>query len=260
VSFPPLKRGYKGEPVERWQAFLRGLGYPILVDGDFGPITGGFTMQFQQAMGVKPANGEVGNCTIGAAMSKGFEVLPTGEADERAFPEKPEGLRSLTHAERLTKFGSFEFAPDPTSANPEGIRITSRSPEFRLVEVFLPKMVGINGFPRSGKVLFHAKAAPALVSLVDAWDKAGLLGKVLSWGGSYVPRFVRGSRKTLSNHSWGTAFDINAAWNGLGRMPQRRGEVGSVRELVPLAIEHGFFWGGWFTRPDGMHFEHRGET
>ncbi|NRA35694.1 MAG: M15 family metallopeptidase, partial [Polyangiaceae bacterium] len=31
---------------------------------------------------------------------------------------------------------------------------------------------------------------------------------------------------------------------------------GSVRELVTIAEEHGFYWGGFFsTRPDGMHFE-----
>jgi hypothetical protein len=33
------------------------------------------------------------------------------------------------------------------------------------------------------------------------------------------------------------------------------GQKGSVRELVPIANECGFFWGGFFTRQDGMHFE-----
>jgi len=71
-----------------------------------------------------------------------------------------------------------------------------------------------------------------------------------------VPSFIRGWRTTLSNQSWGTAFDINAAWNGLGRRPPLVGEKGSVRELVQLANQHGFYWGGHFSkRPDGMHFE-----
>lgn len=257
MSFTLLKRGYKGEPVERWQTFLRGMGYPVVVDGDFGPHTEAFTIQFQQLMRVSPADGVVGNCTIGAAMSKGFEVLPTGHSEASSFPERPEDVRPLTAAERVARFGSFEFEPHPTPGNPEGIRVLSRSPEFKLVDVFLPKLIGVNGFPRSGKVLFHAAGADNLVSLVDAWDRAGLLGKILSWGGSYVPRFVRGSRKTLSNHAWGTAFDINAAWNGLGRMPAKAGDKGSIRELVPLAVEHGFYSGIWFTRPDGMHFELR---
>jgi hypothetical protein len=42
------------------------------------------------------------------------------------------------------------------------------------------------------------------------------------------------------------------------------GEKGCVRELVPIANEHGFYWGGHFGsvvngkmigRMDGMHFE-----
>ena len=66
------------------------------------------------------------------------------------------------------------------------------------------------------------------------------------------------SRFTLSfiESFVGTAFDINVAWNGLGVQPALLGQKGSVRELVEIAFEHGFIWGGWFTnRPDGMHFE-----
>ena len=66
---------------------------------------------------------------------------------------------------------------------------------------------------------------------------------------------VRGSRQTLSNHAFGSAFDINAAWNGLGVIPPLVGQKGSVRELVALANENGFYWGGHFPRRDGMHFE-----
>lgn len=263
MSAMVIKRGYKGDPVEKWQTFLRGLGFSLLVDGDFGPKTEAATIAFQRNAGVSPADGVVGNCTIGAAMARGYLVLPTGHIDDLNFPEKPEGWRSLTHAERVAVFGSFEFVHEPTADSPEAIRITKRSPEFRLVEVHLPQLIGVVGFPKSGKVLFHARGAAQLISLVDAWDKAGLLGKVLSWGGSFVPRYVRGSRTTLSNHSWGTAFDINAAWNGLGRMPAKAGEHGSIRELVPLAVQHGFYWGGWFSKKsggwgngqDGMHFE-----
>ena len=57
-------------------------------------------------------------------------------------------------------------------------------------------------------------------------------------------------------YAFGSAFDINTKWNKLGRVPALAGEEGSVRELVSIANEHGFFWGGHFNgRPDGMHFE-----
>jgi hypothetical protein len=41
----------------------------------------------------------------------------------------------------------------------------------------------------------------------------------------------------------------------LNKTPAMIGEKGCVRELVPIANECGFYWGGHFTRKDGMHFE-----
>lgn len=42
----------------------------------------------------------------------------------------------------------------------------------------------------------------------------------------------------------------------LGAQPALSGQKGSVRDLVGIANEHGFYWGGHFrTRLDGMHFE-----
>jgi len=75
----------------------------------------------------------------------------------------------------------------------------------------------------------------------------------LGWFGN--PRFIRGSRSILSNHAWYTAFDINYRWNMLGETPADIGEKGSVKELVPIAHDFGFYWGGHFRRRDGMHFE-----
>jgi hypothetical protein len=35
-----------------------------------------------------------------------------------------------------------------------------------------------------------------------------------------------------------------------------KAEKGSVRELVPIASEQGWYWGGHYqSRKDGMHFE-----
>ena len=83
----------------------------------------------------------------------------------------------------------------------------------------------------------------------------GLLDRVLTWGGLWAPRFIRGSKSVLSNHCFASAFDINVPWNGLGRDTAPTGKRGSVWELVELAHEYGFYWGGHFQRKDGMHFE-----
>ena len=87
------------------------------------------------------------------------------------------------------------------------------------------------------------------------WDKAGLLDRIESYGGSYIARFIRGSRKHLSNHSYGSAFDVNMRWNRLGRKGALVGQKGCVRELVEIAEKWGFYWGGWFSREDSMHWE-----
>lgn len=172
-----------------------------------------------------------------------------------------QALRPLTPRERERLFGSFRFVAAPTATNPEGIRILDGWAERNIVRVYVPQLADgaargtIEGAPRSGLVPWHREGARQLVELFAAWEHAGLMSLVLSWAGSWVPRFVRGSRTVLSNHAWGTAFDINAAWNPLGRAPAAREARGSVRELVPIAHEHGFVWGGDFSRPDGMHFE-----
>jgi hypothetical protein len=65
---------------------------------------------------------------------------------------------------------------------------------------------------------------------------------------------VAAVRRSATTHS--EPFDINATFNPLGAQPALVGQHGSVRELVSIANEHGFFWGGHFDkRRDGMHFE-----
>jgi hypothetical protein len=44
-------------------------------------------------------------------------------------------------------------------------------------------------------------------------------------------------------------------WNPLGKQPSKFDEKGCVYEIVPVAHKWGFYWGGHFTRLDGMHFE-----
>jgi hypothetical protein len=124
-----------------------------------------------------------------------------------------------------------------------------------IIRVEVPQLVTC-GARRHPRVYVHRSIANQFIELWAAWESAGLLDRVVSFHGTYVARFIRGSRTTLSNHAFGTAFDINLRKNRLGTVPALVGEKGSVRELVPLANKHGFYWGGHYTRrPDGMHFE-----
>lgn len=262
-----LRVGSSGSDVEQWQLFLVGQGYnPGEADGSFGGKTKTATEEFQRDQGLD-VDGAVGEGTLASAILAGFPVeesLPESGDNQSSsnWPPKPD-FSPLSLAERETLFGKFAFKPNPTTDNPEGITITDGWPSKNISTVEIPQLKGVRGAPSSGKIQFHTKAVPQLVALWQAWEDAGLLPHVQSWAGSWAPRFVRGSRSYLSNHASGTAFDINASFNPLGVVPALVGQKGSVRNLVPIANQHGFFWGGHFgsgsgqagSRSDGMHFE-----
>lgn len=253
-----LRKGSKGPDVERWQAFLRGLRYDnsILISGVFEDSTERETKSFQAKKGLI-ADGVVGPKTLALALQAGFSLMhdPNCDPDGPSWPQKPSLVSQLGYGDREKLFGKFSYISSPTLSNPEAITITGNWFN-NIAQVNIPQLSGVAGAPSSSTILFHVAVSPQLTKLFEAWHDLGLSYLIMSWGGSWSPRFIRGSRTILSNHAWGTAFDINVQWNQLGTQPALRGATGSVRELVEVACDHGFYWGGWFpNRPDGMHFE-----
>jgi hypothetical protein len=158
------------------------------------------------------------------------------------------------NALREKMFGKFKFVNAPIKGNLEGIRITDDWESKNIIKVNLPALSkATNG--QFTSMRFHKLAEGQLVKFFEELEKQNLHTKILSYAGAFYPRYIRGSRTQLSNHSWGTAFDINVPWNGLNHTPALMGQKGCVRELVPIANEFGFYWGGHFSRMDGMHFE-----
>ena len=255
-----LRNGSKGPDVNRWQYFLIGLGYlRAQADGDFGPQTEKATKAFQRAQGLS-ADGMVGPQTLGAALGLGFDAgfEDRVEPDSNPTLVPTTQIRPVTRKARERMFGTFQYKSDPTPQNPERIQILDNWEKENIQVVMLPQLKGIPvyGRPSSGRLRFHKNAIDQLKALWAAWEDAGVLHHVLTYEGSYNPRFIRGSREILSNHAYGSAFDINYRWNRLGAIPALEGQEGSVRELADIANQYGFFWGGHFkTRPDGMHFE-----
>lgn len=258
-----LRRDSTGPDVERWQYFLIGQGYDVgRADTVFGPRVESATTAFQgkyfgPADRKDPA-GVVGNFTLGRAMTLGFhETVDDDESEHSSnWPPAPSFQPLIGNDTRQALFGHFKFKPSPTPGNPENITILDDWVTKNIIPVNIPQIIGMPGFPKSGNMEFHRLGAKQLAKLFSDWHKAGLLYLLKEWGGSYVARFVRGSTTTLSNHSQGSAFDVNMTWNPLGAMPALAGELGSVRELVAIANDNGFYWGGHFkNRPDGMHFE-----
>ncbi|TAN51566.1 MAG: M15 family peptidase [Methylococcaceae bacterium] len=76
----------------------------------------------------------------------------------------------------------------------------------------------------------------------------GLIDEIDSWDGCFNIRKKRGGT-THSLHSWGIAFDINAAGNAFGKPPTMS------PALVACFTDAGFDWGGNWSKPDGMHFQ-----
>lgn len=254
-----IRLGFEGEDVARWQAFLRGFNpySEVIITGKFDVQTHEETKDFQEVFGLKN-DGWVGNKTMAKALENDFFIFDDVDDIVNEFspnwPPKPD-FGPLGFQDRLKVFGQFSYRHTPIPGMQELVKITDnwQSENIRWFEI--PQLVGVNGAPSNGKVLLHRLAGPQVVKTFQDWEDAGLRDKILGWAGSFVPRFIRGSRTTLSNHAHGTAFDINVPWNGLGRQPALKGKNGSVRELVKIANQNGLYWGGHFSRPDGMHFE-----
>jgi len=253
-----IRQGSTGAAVRRWQHFLLGQGlYHGAVDGDFGPVTHQATVAFQTRHRLG-ADGIVGNQTYGRAMLLGFNGVRDVDPRQAGpnFPPTPAFSPLVSNRARQQVFGAYEFESARNPNDPEAVQVLGSWEEDNIEWVNVPQLAGFRNAKRNGDIQFHRIAAKQLVDLWKAWDDAGLLGLVLSFEGSYVPRFVRGSRTVLSNHAFGSAFDINMRWNRLGAVPALAGQEGSVRELVETANQFGFYWGGHFRdRPDGMHFE-----
>ncbi len=169
------------------------------------------------------------------------------------WPPRPNFNVLPSNAARQNVFGTFDFE----RTNGDNIRILGNWIQDNIVTVSIPQLASIKG-TAGGNIQFHRLAADQLRAMWAGWEAAGLLHFVLSWSGSFVPRFMR-SGKQLSTHAFGCAFDINVPWNGYYKQAALVGDQGSVRELVPIANQHGFYWGGHFPYghglSDGMHFE-----
>lgn len=253
-----LRLGSLGIDVEKWQIFLRGRKKDscVVVTEIFDHITHEETREFQ-AKSKLVNDGIVGPATVAAALKVGYNAL-TDDNNDACGPNWPlrPVVKSLVYQDRTKLFGYFSYVASPTLSNPEAITITDNWAKDNITLVEVKQLKTAKGAPSNCKIQFHKKLEKQIIQLFDAWEAECLTSHIKTWGGSWVPRFVRGSRTNLSNHAWGTAFDINVQWNMLGTVPSLKGKTGSVRDLVEIAYTNGFYWGGWFpNRPDGMHFE-----
>lgn len=81
---------------------------------------------------------------------------------------------------------------------------------------------------------------------------------VLSSGGMFNCRRIRGTKDTPSNHAWGCAIDVMVA--GRYDTPGDGMTFVALLDLYSFFHAEGWFWGTEFRHEDSMHFEVADET
>jgi hypothetical protein len=188
--------------------------------------------------------------------------LGSGPLSPVEVPSDVPPTRVFRDPELRKFFGDLKEKPDPSVAG--GVIVDPGWERDNLGKFFIPQLNGLkfDGPGRfDGMVRFHRKVAPNLEAAFVEIGQAGLSNRLLFWSGSFNPRHIgHNPAKPLSAHSWGVAFDLNDAQNEAGKPPAPAGTAGSLVDLVPILAKHGFYWGGRFSSPDGMHFEYARPT
>jgi hypothetical protein len=123
-----------------------------------------------------------------------------------------------------------------------------------------PRTIGVESFQVPGtklKIRCSKKVAPLLINLCREFhERVEKLddGQLDDWG--YAYRAIRGQEDAgnLSNHSSGTAVDLNSRKHPLGKRNTFTDEQEKV--IREIAKKYGCRWGGDYkNRADEMHFE-----
>lgn len=247
-----LRRGMTGDDVRALQQRLTLAGFSTKADSIFGERTENAVKDYQRSR-VLVVDGVVGRRTreMLAAEENEHDPSVAWEDDTNSDPLILPGI--LSDAEVDALLGPALWVPAPRPDEPGAVKFTNGF-QANIVPVKIPQLIGVAGAPASGTIYLHRKVVEQTRAMFDAWERDGLKKHLWSFAGSYNPRLVRG-HQTLSRHSYGAAIDCNYAWNVLGKPGAARGQPGSVVELYPIAVEHGYTAGKDWARPDWGHFE-----
>lgn len=172
---------------------------------------------------------------VGLAAAARKAVGAGARVDLLTQPAPPTAFLTGSRAARAFGAFSYRYHPDGTI-----------EPDARWVA----ENIRYARLPIIGFVQCHRLTIPQLRRALQEIEAAGLASQVRSYAGCYVPRFIeRNPTRAVSLHTWGIAFDINAATNQMGT----RGDMDP--RVVAIFERWGFRWGGRWSVPDPMHFE-----
>ncbi len=110
----------------------------------------------------------------------------------------------------------------------------------------VPEQLQLGAIPK--RIYMNKDMVQPFTTFLMAVHREGIGHEIRTWDGCFNVRKQRGFTFAPSLHSWGIAFDMNAAWNGLGQEPTLS------QKMIACIKEAGFDWGGdWRRRLDGMH-------
>jgi D-alanyl-D-alanine carboxypeptidase len=133
----------------------------------------------------------------------------------------------------LTSYNGWPASKDQAEIGIKSYLVPGTTLKLRCAEKVAPLLIGF-------AAEFH--------NLIEPLDHGGLD----DWGWCF--RMVRGTTDKISNHSSGTAIDLNASKHPLGQVGTF--EPGKVPMIRALAHKYGLTWGGDYrSRKDEMHFE-----
>lgn len=218
-------RGDRGDQVRHIQTILQTVGlYRAPVDGIYGEQTTEAVRRFQR-----------GWLVTGIVDAATWEALEQAELDKKAAVEKPPVPHGLIEIERC--FGAIEYV----EADEGRVQITNGFETERIVSV---------RYPVVGWIQCHTDIEAIVGEVLADIVRKNLASRIHSFVGYNARHKMHDPQRTLSTHSWGIAFDVNASSNA----------VGTAGDMHPEIIESfeafGFQWGGRWAYKDPMHFQY----
>lgn len=239
-----LSWGSQGGEVVQLQSTLNSKGFWCgAADGIFGPNTYQAVINFQKSA-VLPADGIVGPNTraaLGGTLASTPQVSRGGQSDFLKYPKlsKANGRFGQFRYRELWN-GQIEVDPVWTANNIITIRLPGLNRNVQVHRLAAEQFTKAFNYIKNGTAVVNGR-------------QVSLLGLVWTMDGTYVTRHVNWNpAKGLSNHSWGTAIDLNASNHFRYVNSWERSDPNMI--LWEKAFKPaGFNWGNSYA--DAMHYE-----
>ena len=171
-----LRKGTTGADVKTLQNWLTEVGYPVSIDGDFGPLTASAVKQFQVAHRLSPATGVVGRRTAAALLAAVNSAAKTGVAKSTGtgtstsglvFPMKPLSRVLPPSAWSLDQGIDIGTVNGACGSKVVEVAMTSGTIVQEGIDGFGPAapVLKVSSGPYAGRYIYYGHALPALVKV-----------------------------------------------------------------------------------------------